>query len=125
LVLPFEVSAGEERYQREPAHNETPERIFERRWALSLLDRVVARLRDEFVQHGHLDHFNKLKVFWLGQAEAPYAVLAREMDTSEGALKVAIHGCVSDIANSSARRSRKRWPIRRKSNPNSAISLGR
>jgi len=90
-VLPFELSCGEERYQREPAHNETPERIFERRWAHSLLDRVLTRLRDEFVQHGRLDHFNKLKVFLLGQGEAPYATLARELDLSEGALKVAIH----------------------------------
>jgi RNA polymerase sigma-70 factor (ECF subfamily) len=90
-LLPFEILSGEERYQLEPAHNETPERIFERRWALSLLDRVLARLRDEFMQHGHLDHFNKLKGFLLSQAEAPYATLAREMDTSEGALKVAIH----------------------------------
>ena len=45
----------------------------------------------EFVQHGRLDHFNRLKVFLLDQAEAPYAALAREMGTSEGALKVAIH----------------------------------
>ena len=48
-VLSFEISSGEDRYQREPAHNETPERIFERRWALSVLDRVVDRLRAEFV----------------------------------------------------------------------------
>jgi DNA-directed RNA polymerase specialized sigma24 family protein len=60
MVEPLEFSSGEERYQREPAHDETPERIFERRWALSVLDRVVERL-------------------------------AREMNTSEGALKVAIH----------------------------------
>jgi RNA polymerase sigma factor (sigma-70 family) len=90
-VLPFEVSSGEERYEREAAHNETPERIFERRWALSLLDRVLEQLRDEFTQHGRLDHFNKLKVFLLGQRDAHYAALALEMDTSEGALKVAIH----------------------------------
>ena len=90
-VLSFEISSGEERYQREPAHDETPERIFDRRWALSLLDRVVDRLRAEFVQHGRLDHFDRLKVFLLDQAEAPYATLAREMGTSEGALKVAIH----------------------------------
>ena len=48
-LLPLEFSSGEERYQREPAHDETPERIFERRWALSVLDRVVERLREEFV----------------------------------------------------------------------------
>ena len=45
----------------------------------------------EFVHHGRLDHFDRLKVFLLGQSDAPYAALAREMGTSEGALKVAIH----------------------------------
>ena len=45
VVVPMEFSSGEERYQREPAHDETPERIFERRWALAVLDRVVEKLR--------------------------------------------------------------------------------
>lgn len=90
-VLPFEFSSGEDRYQREPAHDETPERIFERRWALSVLDGVVDKLRDEFVQHGRPEHFERLKIFLLGHSDAPYAVLAREMKISEGALKVAIH----------------------------------
>jgi RNA polymerase sigma-70 factor (ECF subfamily) len=91
VLMPLEFPSGEERYQREPAHDETPERIFERRWALSMLDRVVDRLRNEFVHHGRPEHFERLKVFLLGQSEAPYAALAREMNTSEGALKVAIH----------------------------------
>jgi RNA polymerase sigma factor (sigma-70 family) len=90
-VVPLEFSSSEERYQREPAHDETPERIFERRWALSLLDRVVEKLRNEFVEHGRPEHFERLKVFLLGQSDAPYAGLARELNTSEGALKVAIH----------------------------------
>jgi RNA polymerase sigma-70 factor (ECF subfamily) len=90
-LVPFEFSSGEERYEREPAHDETPERIFERRWALSVLDRVIERLRNEFVLHGHPEHFERLKVFLLGHSDAPYAALAREMNTSEGALKVAIH----------------------------------
>jgi len=91
MVVPLEFSSGEERYQREPAHDETPERIFERRWALSVLDRVIEKLRSEFVQHGRPVHFDRLKVFLLGQSDAPYAVLAQELNTSEGALKVAIH----------------------------------
>ena len=91
VLVPLEFSSGEERYQREPAYDETPERIFERRWALSVLDRVVERLRGEFVQQGRPEHFDRLKVFLLGQSDAPYAALAREMNTSEGALKVAIH----------------------------------
>jgi len=90
-VLPLEFISGEDRYQREPAHDETPERIFERRWALALLDRVVERLRNEFLVQGRSEHFERLKVFLLAQSEAPYAALAREMNMSEGALKVAIH----------------------------------
>jgi RNA polymerase sigma-70 factor (ECF subfamily) len=91
MVVPLEFTSGEERYQREPAHDETPERIFERRWALAMLDRVVERLRNEFVQYGRVEHFDRLKMFLLGQSDAPYAALASEMNTSEGALKVAIH----------------------------------
>src|SRR5271157_1737445 len=81
VLVPLEFSSGEDRYQREPAHDETPERIFERRWALSVLDQVVEKLRNEFVQHGRLEHFEQLKVFLLGHSDAPYATLAREMNT--------------------------------------------
>ena len=56
-----------------------------------MLDRVVGKLRDEFVHHGRPEHFERFKVFLLGNSDAPYAALAREMNTSEGALKVAIH----------------------------------
>ena len=91
LLVPLKFSSGEERYQREPAHDETPERIFERRWALSVLDRVTENLRNEFIQHGRPEHFERLKIFLLGQSDAPYAALAQELNTSEGALKVAIH----------------------------------
>jgi RNA polymerase sigma-70 factor (ECF subfamily) len=90
-VLPFEVASGETRYRVEPLDEQTPERVFERRWALTLLDRVVTCLRDEFTRHGSPDHFEKLKVFLLGQAEVPYTELAREMGTTEGGLKVAVH----------------------------------
>jgi len=89
--LPFEISDGEVLYQREPVDDQTPERIYERRWARTLLDRVLRRLRDEFVRHGRLDHFNRLKVYLLDQGEVPYVELARQFETSEGALKVGIH----------------------------------
>jgi len=74
-----------------PLDNETPEGIFERGWAVLLLDRAVSRLRAEFIQHGSPDDFEKLKLFLLGQAEVPYAELARQMGATEGGLKVAIH----------------------------------
>ncbi|MBS1826264.1 MAG: sigma-70 family RNA polymerase sigma factor [Acidobacteria bacterium] len=90
-LVSLEFASGEERYLREPAHEETPERIFERRWALAVIDRVVEKLRLEFQQHGRPEHFDQLKVFLLGRSDAPYAALASQMNTSEGALKVAIH----------------------------------
>jgi DNA-directed RNA polymerase specialized sigma24 family protein len=90
-VVSIEISSGEERYQREPVNNETPEHIYERRWDLSVLERVVEKLRAEFVRHGRPEHFDQLKIFLLGRSDAPYAALALEMNTSEGALKVAIH----------------------------------
>jgi RNA polymerase sigma-70 factor (ECF subfamily) len=72
-------------------NNPEPERVFERRWALSVLERVVDRLRSEFVQHGRVEHFDRLKVFLLAHSDTSYATLAAEMATSEGALKVAVH----------------------------------
>ncbi len=90
-ILPFEVASGEQQYRFEPLDNETPEHIFERNWAIVLLDRVVACLRDEFVQHGSLADFEKLKIFLLGQAEIPYGELARDMGATEGSTKVVIH----------------------------------
>jgi RNA polymerase sigma-70 factor (ECF subfamily) len=90
-LLPFEISDGEALYQREPFHDETPERIFERRWARALLNRVLERLREEFVRHGRPEHFNRFKLYLLGQQAVPYAELAQQLEMSEGALKVGIH----------------------------------
>jgi RNA polymerase sigma-70 factor (ECF subfamily) len=89
--LPFEMSSGEERYSLEPFHDETPERIYERRWARTLLERVVERLREDFATHGKLENFNKLKTCLQGDAGVSYADLARELHTTEAALKVSIH----------------------------------
>jgi RNA polymerase sigma-70 factor (ECF subfamily) len=86
-VLPFEIWDGEQTYEREPSHNETPERIFERRWALALLERVLARLRNEFAARGESAQFERLKIFLLGHGtDVPYSELARELKTTEGAL---------------------------------------
>jgi RNA polymerase sigma factor (sigma-70 family) len=89
--LPFEIASGEDLYQREPWHDETPERIFERRWALGVLDCVLSRLRDEVAHGGQARHFDRLKVFLLEAGDIPYAALAAELETSQGALRVAIH----------------------------------
>ena len=89
--LPFELDDGESRYAKEPFHSETPERIFERRWARATVDNVVNLLRDDFARHGRLDHFQLLKTYLMGQGDVPYADLAKKLNTTEGAMKAGIH----------------------------------
>jgi RNA polymerase sigma factor (sigma-70 family) len=91
-VLSIDFGTAEERYRAEPSHDLTPERIFERRWALVLLENVLARLHDESAQAGKADSFDRLKGFLTGEQSAvTYGQLAAELNMSEGALKVAVH----------------------------------
>jgi DNA-directed RNA polymerase specialized sigma24 family protein len=92
LALSIDFVSGEERYQREPVDNWTAERIFERRWALTLLDRTLARLRQQHTAEGKLAQFDLLKVFLTGEAGAsPLRQIAQQLGTTEGAAKVAVH----------------------------------
>lgn len=92
-VLSLDFDSGEDRYRRiEPADPLTPERLYERRWALALLDLVFGRLREEFSAAGKLREFDRLKQFLAGRtAEASYGEAAQELATTEGAVKVAVH----------------------------------
>jgi RNA polymerase sigma factor (sigma-70 family) len=91
-LLPLDFEAGERRYSLEPAHEVTAERIYKQRWALTLLDRVFDRLRDEFDQAGKPKEFNCLKLYLTGEAGTPsYRDIAAELEMTEGAVKVAVH----------------------------------
>src|SRR6185503_6675701 len=80
------------RYALEPADNTTAEKIFERRWATTLLDQVVSRLRDEYVRAEKEELYDALKnCLTVESRSAPYAELATRLETSEGAIKVAVH----------------------------------
>lgn len=90
-TLSFDIESGEERYQLEPSHELTPEKIFERRWAMTLLDKTMARLRDEFARSDKLAMFEQLKGH-LGQGgAAPYREVAEQLGMNETAVKVAAH----------------------------------
>lgn len=91
VILPIDAAAGERRYERESQSNETPERIFERRWAHTVLDRALDQLRQDFIRSGRLEHFRHLQPFLANQAEVPYAELAGKLEVTEAALKSAIH----------------------------------
>src|SRR5207244_7630605 len=61
LVLPLDFADAEHRYGQEPADTLTPDVLFERRWALTLLDQVLTRLRDESVSADKGEQFDRLK----------------------------------------------------------------
>src|SRR5262249_21386377 len=91
-LLPLDFEAGERRYSLEPAHEATANIIYEQRWALSLLDRVFARLRDEFDRTGKQKGFNCLKIYLTGEPGTPsYQEAAADLGMTEGAVKVAVH----------------------------------
>jgi RNA polymerase sigma-70 factor (ECF subfamily) len=88
----FDLQNAEERYLLEPAHSVTAEKLFERRWALTLLDHVLAQLRQEFEASGKESLFDQLKIFLMGAPDkVPHAQLADELNMTAGALKVAVH----------------------------------
>jgi RNA polymerase sigma-70 factor (ECF subfamily) len=81
---------AEGRYHREPASDLTPERLFERRWALTLLDLVLARLEAEMGRAGKSAQFAALRPALLGTAERiPYARIAAELGLTEEAARAA------------------------------------
>jgi RNA polymerase sigma-70 factor (ECF subfamily) len=88
----LDALAAEERYRLEPTDDHAPDRLFERRWALALLDAVFARLRTEWQAAGKGPTFERLRVFLSGDSDSPgYASVGTELGWSEGATRVAVH----------------------------------
>jgi RNA polymerase sigma-70 factor (ECF subfamily) len=90
LVVPLELEDGETRYSREPADERTPEDLFEHRWGLTILERAMARLREEHAAGGKQQLFERLKGC-LGGNTAPYKEIAAQTGMTEGSVKVAVH----------------------------------
>jgi RNA polymerase sigma-70 factor (ECF subfamily) len=88
----LDVRSGESRYTYEPVAELTPDRLFDRRWAFTVLEQVLSRLRQEYERSGKGHLFEKLSAFLPGDAEAdPYGELARELGMTESAVRVAVH----------------------------------
>jgi RNA polymerase sigma-70 factor (ECF subfamily) len=82
----------EGRYRYEPVEQLTPEEVFERRWALTLLERVMEKLKAEMAGAGRGEEFEKLKGFLTGEGpKVPYRQVALELRCTEEAVKTAVH----------------------------------
>jgi RNA polymerase sigma-70 factor (ECF subfamily) len=74
------------------SQNLSPEKAFEHRWAVTLLEQVYRRLEEEYRAEGKAGLFETLRATLAGaSAAAPYAELAQTLGTTEGAVKVAVH----------------------------------
>jgi RNA polymerase sigma-70 factor (ECF subfamily) len=88
----FDSLDAESRFGHEPSHASTPERLYERRWALMLLQNALARLRREFQQAGKEAVFDRLKGLLTGEKKTErYADVAAALDMSESSVKVSVH----------------------------------
>jgi RNA polymerase sigma factor (sigma-70 family) len=92
VALTIDTADAEGRYAREMADELTPDRIFDRSWALALLERVLDRLREEYDEAGKAATFEALRDGLEGGPEdVPHAKIATRLGTSEGAARVAAH----------------------------------
>ena len=91
-LLSLDETTAEGRYRLEPAHDLTPERQYDRRYALTVLDRVLARLEEEFAAAGKRPLFEALQGSLVGDENvAPYTETGKRLHMSEAAVKVAAH----------------------------------
>jgi RNA polymerase sigma-70 factor (ECF subfamily) len=75
----------------EPATHETPETIFERRWAMTLLEQTMLDLAAEMERLGSVERFETLRPFLVSDTDPPYADLAHNLKMTEPAVRVALH----------------------------------
>jgi RNA polymerase sigma-70 factor (ECF subfamily) len=88
----FDGASLEARYELEPSHLDSPDKIFERRWAMLLLDKALVRLQQEHIQEGKRVVFEALKDCLTGSRDSVrYSEVASRLGVTMGALKVMIH----------------------------------
>jgi RNA polymerase sigma-70 factor (ECF subfamily) len=92
VQISIDDEAPEDRYRLEVPDELTPEKLFERRWAQTVLDRALDRLRSEFVASDKERDYEVLRNFEPGEQVAiSYAQAAARLGVSEGAIKSMIH----------------------------------
>lgn len=92
LTLSLDTEVAEERYLREPGTARSPEEVFERRWAMTVLGRALATLRHESNSENQLERFELLKMYLTGEEpRKPYREVGEKLGMSELAVRKAVH----------------------------------
>lgn len=87
----IDMEGADERFGIRARREESPERSFERAWALALLERVLDALRKDYEARGKSETFAALKGFLTTEGTESQAAIAERLGTTEGAVKVAVH----------------------------------
>jgi RNA polymerase sigma factor (sigma-70 family) len=91
-TLSLDTDMAEQRYTGEASDGRTPEEIFDRRWAMTVLDRAMDRLSQEPTLAADPNQFELLRPYLTSaEPQAPYKQVAHSLGVSEGALRTAIH----------------------------------
>ena len=91
-VVSLDWQDADSRYQIDPPDNLSPDKLYDREWAVTMLEKVIARLRDENTNEGKAGLFGQLKPFLMvGKSAIPYAQVADSLKLTEGAVRVAVH----------------------------------
>jgi RNA polymerase sigma-70 factor (ECF subfamily) len=88
----FDTALGERLFLQEGSHSLAPDTLYERRWALALLEEALARLQRDQLEAGKALEYEQLKPHLTAErGEIPYTAIAAALGTSEGAARVAVH----------------------------------
>lgn len=91
-MVPLDWQTADTRYHIEPPDNLSPDKLYDRAWAVTVLERVLTRLRAESAGEGKAELFGQLKPFLMvGKSAIPYAQVAETLKLTEGAVRVAVH----------------------------------
>jgi len=91
-ILSINQEEGELRLGGEPSHKVQPDVLFDRHWAMTLLERTVKRLEEEYVATGRAKMFEYLQSCLAKDETAlPYAEIAARLNLTEAAVKMAVH----------------------------------
>lgn len=91
-IVSIDTQDAESRFGIEPVDRLTPEQLFERRWAMTVLERAMNRVGAEAEEAGDREEFERFKPYLTGQRpQVPYREVGAELQMSEGAVKTAVY----------------------------------
>lgn len=92
LIISFDAAEAEAWYEVEQIEGESADHMFDRQWALTVLDQAMAKLEQQAEERGKADEFDRMRPFLTGEADADdYEHTGQRLGMSASTFKVAVH----------------------------------